>query len=67
MSPPLPSSAHVRMHCTFCGEERAFEQPTCADGHPTDCPDWACLDCGMGVFLAVASVEAPAQPLRRSA
>jgi ribosomal protein L37AE/L43A len=40
--------------CTTCGDETAFEQPPCADGHTADggeCPEWVCTGCGAGVLL----------------
>ncbi len=40
--------------CPTCGEDTAFEQPPCADGHSDDggeCPEWVCTDCGTGFFL----------------
>ena len=40
--------------CPACGEDRAFEQPPCADGHTGDggeCPEWICTDCGAAFFL----------------
>ncbi|WP_131746528.1 hypothetical protein [Frankia sp. Cppng1_Ct_nod] len=37
--------------CPECGDERAFEQPPCQDGHGMDCPDRACVECGTAVFL----------------
>jgi DNA-directed RNA polymerase subunit RPC12/RpoP len=41
-------------HCTDCGDERAFVQPACIDGHTEDggeCPEWACTDCGSAVVV----------------
>ncbi|GAA4628940.1 hypothetical protein GCM10023196_047460 [Actinoallomurus vinaceus] len=38
-------------HCSACGGERRFEQPPCADGHGADCPEWACVDCGMAILI----------------
>ncbi len=40
--------------CPTCGEDAAFEQPPCADGHTADggeCPEWVCTDCGAGFLL----------------
>jgi hypothetical protein len=54
--------------CPACGDERAFVQPPCADGHTDDggeCPEWACADCGTAVFVEVAPIVAA--PLRRAA
>lgn len=50
-------------HCAVCGDERLFERPPCADGCD-DCPDWACVDCGVGILIgwseaAVVSSVAP--------
>ena len=39
------------LHCAECDSEREFEQPPCADGHDMDCPELACVDCGMAVVL----------------
>lgn len=35
--------------CAACGQERAFEAPSCPDGHGPDCPDAACTSCGGAV------------------
>ncbi|CAO5168592.1 Ferredoxin [Frankia sp. AiPs1] len=40
--------------CAVCGGERAFEQPSCADGHGPDCPEWACTGCGHAVLVGPA-------------
>ena len=52
-------------HCSDCGDEREFVQPSCIDGHTEDgglCPEWACVDCGAalvtGVLVAQAAVVA---------
>ncbi|MBB6548056.1 hypothetical protein ABT362_07785 [Nonomuraea rubra] len=50
--------------CPSCAEERAFEQPPCAEGHePGQCPEWACVDCGHAVMLAAAETIRPARQL----
>jgi len=41
----------VVLHCMICGDERDFEQPPCVDGHDVDCPELACVECGMAVVL----------------
>jgi hypothetical protein len=40
------------LSCPECRAERDFEQPLCADGHGADCPEWLCVECGCGLFLA---------------
>ena len=46
-------------HCSFCDDERSFEQPPCADGHGTDCPELACAECGMAIVVG----DAPELPV----
>jgi hypothetical protein len=44
----------IQWPCPACGDERAFVQPPCADGHTddgVDCPEWACVDCGTAIFF----------------
>jgi hypothetical protein len=56
--------------CPACGDERAFVQPPCVDGHTDDggeCPEWACADCGTAVFTGDTVRTAPSTPLRRAA
>ncbi len=43
--------AMVVLHCAHCRDEREFEQPPCVDGHDLDCPELACVECGMAVVL----------------
>ncbi|MBB5083022.1 hypothetical protein HNR40_008525 [Nonomuraea endophytica] len=51
-------------HCPDCAGERMFEQPLCVDGHePDTCPDWACTDCGLAVFLGAPQVPARTRTL----
>jgi len=50
-------------HCSTCADERPFERPLCEDGHGADCPDWVCLECGAGVY--VAWLPQPAVPAAR--
>jgi hypothetical protein len=38
-------------HCAACGDERAFEQPPCVEGHGDPCPELACVDCGAAILL----------------
>ena len=55
--------------CPACGDERAFVQPPCVDGHTEDggeCPEWACADCGTAVFVGDV-VPLPAATARRAA
>ena len=37
--------------CSECSDERLFEQPPCIDGHGVDCPELACVDCGLAVVI----------------
>ena len=55
--------------CPACGDQRAFVQPPCVDGHTADggqCPEWACADCGTGVFVGEVAPTV-AVPQRRAA
>ena len=55
--------------CPACGDERAFVQPPCVDGHTDDggeCPEWACADCGTAVFVG-DDMPVPALLARRAA
>ena len=55
--------------CPTCGDDRAFVQPPCVDGHTEDggeCPEWACADCGAALMVGDAVVVA-AELLRRAA
>lgn len=42
-------------HCDLCGEARVFIRiyagGDCPDGHGTDCPEWACADCGAAMVI----------------
>ena len=61
---------HQEWLCAACGDERAFVQPPCADGHTDDggeCPEWACADCGTAVFGGDLPGVAAGAPLRRAA
>jgi hypothetical protein len=60
---------HHEWPCPACGDERAFVQPPCADGHTDDggeCPEWSCADCGAAVFIGDAPAV-PAAVARRAA
>ncbi len=37
--------------CAECGDERAFDQPPCLDGHAGECPEWCCVECGAAVVI----------------
>ncbi len=41
-------------HCSVCDGARRFEQPPCADGHGADCPEWACVECGLAILIGDA-------------
>ena len=45
------------LHCAGCRDEREFEQPPCVDGHDVDCPELACVECGMAVVLPWSELE----------
>lgn len=49
---------HTR-HCSACDGERQFEQPPCADDHGPDCPEYACVECGMAILIG----DAPQTPV----
>jgi len=67
------------LDCPTCARPALFEQPSCADGHGADCPEWCCVDCGCAVLLGtvflgtaprVAETARPAavaEPGRRAA
>ncbi len=61
---------HHQWPCPTCGDERAFVQPPCVDGHTDDgdqCPEWACAECGTAVFAGEAAPEPFAATARRAA
>jgi hypothetical protein len=41
----------VMRWCSTCQAESGFEQPECLDGHGTDCPEWACVQCGEAIVV----------------
>jgi hypothetical protein len=43
----------VLLYCAECGQERAFEEPPCVDGHGDDCPERACVECGFAVLVGI--------------
>lgn len=47
-------SATLVLWCTTCGDDVAFEQPGCLDGHGIDCPEWACTVCGAALLVGFA-------------
>ncbi|WP_040338211.1 hypothetical protein [Candidatus Blastococcus massiliensis] len=56
-------------HCSDCGDEREFVQPTCSDGHAesgAECPEWICAECGTAVLVGGAHVVVLPQ-VRRAA
>lgn len=56
----MPMMPTTQRHCPTCGEQRAFEQPPCVDGHGNDCPEWFCIDCGYAVVVEFdVEVEIP--------
>ena len=64
-----PVDETVRRRCPECDQVRDFEQPPCIDGHDIDCPELACVSCGLAVFSgdAWAAVIYPTAEIRRSA
>jgi hypothetical protein len=48
------SDALVVLFCPTCGDERLAEIPPCPDGHGSDCPDRACVECGTALLLDAA-------------
>lgn len=65
----VATPARQELTCPECQEPRVFEQPPCADGHGTDCPDLACCVCGTAVVIGgvdgkVVDAAAPALPVR---
>jgi hypothetical protein len=56
--------------CPACGDERAFVQPPCVDGHTDDggeCPERACADCGTAIFIGEAAFSPLSTQVRRAA
>jgi hypothetical protein len=43
--------------CPDCAGEREFVQPGCEDGHGSDCPEWACLECGAAILIGPFPVQ----------
>jgi len=37
--------------CPECGADVPFERVECADGHGEDCPDRACVGCGLALVV----------------
>lgn len=54
-------------YCSTCGNERAFEQPPCLDGHETGCPEWFCVDCGYAIIVDFVIEPAPVSVVDRAA
>lgn len=54
--------------CAGCGDDTVFETVPCEDGHGSDCPEVACVECGLaligGWLLETVPVE---HAVRRSA
>ena len=48
-----------RLDCPTCARPRPFEQPPCADGHGSECPERVCMSCGTA--LLVGSLPGPDQ------
>jgi hypothetical protein len=46
----------VTLWCADCGDDRLFDALPCTDGH-ADCPERACVECGMAVLLVDAAAE----------
>ena len=40
-------------YCPTCESEQLFEAPACQDGHSANCPDLACVTCGMALYVVV--------------
>jgi hypothetical protein len=58
-------SAELTLTCPVCGRRSEFEQPPCADGHGSDCPELICVRCSTAVLVLVGvGTEHPAR--RRS-
>ncbi len=53
--------------CTTCRRNCSFEQPVCAEGHGSDCPEWFCVDCGLAVVLGLVGTVEPAVTDRSAA
>jgi hypothetical protein len=46
-------STVITAYCAGCRAEREFEAPPCAEGHGDDCPDLACVECGLAMFAFI--------------
>ena len=53
-------SAELTLTCPVCGRRSEFEQPPCADGHGSDCPELICVRCSSAVLVG-ACTEHPAR------
>jgi hypothetical protein len=53
-------SAELTLTCPVCGRRSQFEQPPCADGHGSDCPELICVRCSSAVLVG-AGTEEPAR------
>jgi hypothetical protein len=47
----------VLRHCPSCGDEREFEAPPCPDDHGIDCPDLACVTCGIALSFGLVTAQ----------
>lgn len=47
----------VTRHCPTCRDERAMEQPPCAEH--AECPEWICVECGTAIVVGWLDADAP--------
>ena len=50
-------SAELSLTCPVCGRRSEFEQPPCADGHGSDCPELICVRCSSAVLVGPAAPQ----------
>lgn len=41
----------LMLYCPSCARECLAETPPCLDGHGSECPDRACVECGTALVL----------------
>ncbi len=64
----VASACIATFSCRNCARTTEFEQPPCADGHGSDCPEWYCTECGAATIAvqAVIADHRANQPLARA-
>ncbi len=48
--------------CPRCRRDCLTEVPPCLDGHGSECPDRACVECGTALWIDVLPVDGAGEP-----